>query len=122
MIQGSNKRLLTGTNMTTIKLLKEDLQEALNEPDNEIRVGKFWCFSRHYDHIYPFLKKIYCDKELKSIAYEYTFECIKITRINDIFRVEDGDVEYAIFSDKEIAFFIDLYEKSQMAEPNIIDL
>jgi hypothetical protein len=92
-----------------IKSLRELLNEALNEDDEETRVG--------YDKYIPTFKKIFSDESMHWIQSE---GCI-IERINDVFIIEDSRGIKDTFTQYEMGFIIDLWEKTFLVEPNIID-
>jgi|GEM_PF-4214263 hypothetical protein len=100
-----------------IKSLRELLNEALNEDDEETRVGSFWCFAEDYDKYIPTFKKIFSDESMHWIQSE---GCI-IERINDVFIIEDSRGIKDTFTQYEMGFIIDLWEKTFLVEPNIID-
>lgn len=100
-----------------IKSLRELLNEALDEEDEATRVGSFWCFAEDYDKPMPIFKKIFSDE---SMSWTKSEEC-RIDRINGAFLIEDKHETKDTFTYYEMGFMIDLWEKTFLVEPNIID-
>ena len=100
-----------------VHLLRDLLNDALNDPDEKSRIGSFWVFAEDYDECIPILKKIFFDKEMKEI---FSDEC-NVKRINETFFIEDPYGGKDIFTNDEMELVIHLWEKSWLVEPNIID-
>lgn len=101
-----------------VKLLKDLINDALNEPNEDIREGTFWCYAPDYDKCIPVFKKIFFDEKIKEVKSE---ECV-IQRINGQFLVEDSYGEKDFFTKEEVMLFIDLWEKAQTREVNNVRL
>jgi len=99
-----------------VKLLREDINAALAEPNEQYRVNDFWVYSSHFDDCYLAFKVIYCDEKITKIISE---ECT-ITRCESGFFVQDPYGYHDIFTRDEISLFVDLLEKAQKVEPNIV--
>jgi len=101
-----------------VKLLKELINDAINEPNEDIREGDFWCYAPDYDKCIPVLKKIFFDEKIEEIK---SAEC-NIQRINGQFLIEDSYGKKDLFTKEEISLFIALWEKAQTREVNNISL
>lgn len=90
------------------ELLRELLDEALNDPDEKNRVSNFWVYALPYDDCIAMFRKIFNNKDLQSLSSD---EC-KVTRIKEGFFIEDRHGGKDTYSLKEMGFLIDLWEKS----------
>ena len=97
------------------ELLRDLLDRALEEPDERTRVGCFWVFACDYDDCISEFRKIFNNEDLASIDSP---EC-KVTRIKEGFLIEDPYGRKDIYSNDEMSFLIDLWEKTLLAELDV---
>lgn len=98
-----------------VELLRDLFNQAFNEPDEQTRVGCFWCFACDYDNCLPFFKEILLNKELKVITSK---ECV-ITKKGNGFLIEDLHGNADFYSFEEAIFLIDLWDKAQEADSKV---
>ena len=101
-----------------VKLLRSDIDDAMNTADEQVRLGVFWCHAPHYDGCFPVFKQIFVDEKIEEIRSE---ECV-IKRREKGFLVDDPYGEQDFFTYEEVSLFIDLWEKAQQVVPNEVYL
>jgi hypothetical protein len=99
-----------------VELLRDLFNDAINEPNEDTRVGCFWCFASDYEECLPFLKEILMNEKIESIVTE---DC-KIERIENSFTLKDFHGGIDIYSYEDAAFLVDLWDKAQNVKPNKI--
>lgn len=92
-----------------VKLLRLNINDALHEPDEKTRIGKFWCVAPDYDKIFPIINKILFDKSIKKII---DANCT-IERQEGGFGIKDSYGNHDTFTQDEILLFVELYKRSQ---------
>lgn len=99
-----------------VGLLRSDITKALNELDEETRIGRFWSVAQLYDDCVPVFKIIFLNEKIgKIITNEYEIE-----KINGAFLIRDSRGEQDTFTNHEIGLLIDLWEKAQRINVNEI--
>lgn len=103
-----------------LNLLRYLFSDAINEPNEESRVGVFWCHASCgcYDEFFSMLKIIFYNEKLTLIS---SSECT-IAKGKKGFLIKDSDGEEDVYLHDEIVFLIDLWDKGLKIVPNIIDL
>jgi hypothetical protein len=99
-----------------VESLRDIINEILSYAEEETRVGIFWCYAADYDACYPIFKDIFTNKKIWT---SISGECI-IKRCNEGFLVKDPYGGRDVFTNDEVALFLDLWEKAQKAKPQVI--
>jgi hypothetical protein len=97
------------------ELLRDLLNEALKEPNEDTRTGCFWVYAPDYDiEIGILFKKI----------YKLSLDGCTVTRKNNDFLIEDSHGGTDIYTECEMGFLIDLWEKATLRDQHahFIDL
>lgn len=99
-----------------VELLRDLFNQALEDHDESSRVGNFWCFADDYSECLTMLKTMMLNKHIQEIAAD---DCT-ITRKETGFFFKDPHGGQDTYSFDEAYFLIDLWHKTQIVIPNII--
>lgn len=101
-----------------VKLLRDLLNKAMSNPNEESRVGMFWCYEPDYETSLPLIKILLSDPKRNKIKSE---DC-SIERLSKSrFLMKDNYGGQGIFSLDEMKLLADIWERVQKVEPNVID-
>jgi hypothetical protein len=101
-----------------VHLLRDIFNWISEESEEKIRVGIFYCYAPDYEETLPVLKLILEKPEVQTISSE---DCV-IYRIGDRFLITDMHGGRDFYSYQDARFFVDVWDKVQKVEPNIIYL
>lgn len=99
-----------------INLLRELLDDALNEENEENRVGSLWVHCDHYDESIELFREVFLNK---SIRIGFSTDC-RIERVEQGFLIEDLYGRNDIFTIEEMDFLIDLWLKTFQHKVNYV--
>lgn len=99
-----------------VELLRDLINDAIQEPDEQIKIGTFWCFAPDYDDEVPIFIAIFFSDNVVSI------ECneLVIIKSENEFLVFDRYGREDAFTYDEVKLLIYLWEESFKVETNVV--
>lgn len=101
-----------------VELLRDLINQAIQEPNEQIRIGNFWCFAPDYDDEVPIFRAIFFSDNVVSIECD---ELVIIKSENE-FLIFDRYGGEDRFTYDEVKLLIYLWEESFKVETNVIKL